>query len=97
VPCAVHPDKTAKPKPEWTARFNWEVFMFSSAKARKAFDRDPLRYCGMLTDPVSEQRFQPNAESPWAVHNARKYYFQSEADRATFVAAPDSFAARKKM
>jgi YHS domain-containing protein len=97
VPCAVYPDKKAKLDPKLRARLNWEVFMFSSAKARAAFDREPLRYCGLLTDPVSQRRFQPLPQSPTLMHRDRRYYFESEATRATFASMPDSMCNRKGM
>jgi YHS domain-containing protein len=97
VPCAVHPEKAAKLRPEWTARLNWEVFMFSSAKARKEFDREPLRYCGLLTDPVSQRRFQPTTASPTHTFADRRYYFETRDTHAAFTAKPDSFAVRKGM
>lgn len=97
VPCAVHPNKKAKPDPKLTARLNWEIFMFSSAKARAAFDREPLRYCGLLTDPVSQRRFQPTPQSPVFAFHDRRYYFESDSTRAVFAAAPDSLAKRKGM
>ena len=93
----MHSNKRAKTDPKLTQRLNWEVFMFSSAKARTAFDRDPLRYCGLLTDPVSQHRFQPTSKSPQFVFHDRRYYFESDSTRAAFAAAPDSMAQRKGM
>jgi YHS domain-containing protein len=97
VPCAVHPRKKAKPDPALTTRLNWEVFMFSSAKARAQFDREPLRYCGWLTDPVTQHRFQPAAASPSTTFGGRSYYFETDSTRTLFTATPDSFALRKSM
>jgi len=97
VPCAVDPTKKAKVDKALTARLNWEIFMFSSEKARHEFDRRPLKYCGLLTDPVSQKRFQPTAKSPHSAFMGRTYYFTSDSTRATFTATPDSFAMRKGM
>ena len=97
VPCAVEPGKTAKPDKKLTARVNYEVFMFSSAKARRTFDKDPLKYCGLLTDPVNQKRFQPTPRSPRVVFMERPYYFFSDSTFAVFHATPDSFAMRKGM
>jgi len=97
VPCAVEPGKTAKPDAKLTARLNYEVFMFSSAAARRKFDKDPLRYCGLLTDPVNQKRFQPTARSPRMVFKERPYYFASDSTFTVFHAMPDSFAMRKSM
>lgn len=97
VPCAVEPGKTAKADKQLTARVNYEVFMFSSAAARRKFDQDPLKYCGLVTDPVSQKRFQPSPRSPRTVFKERPYYFLSDSTYAVFHATPDSFALRKGM
>jgi YHS domain-containing protein len=97
VPCAVDAKKQARPRREWTTRLNWEIFMFSSQKARRTFDRDPLRYCGLLTDPVSQRRFQPLPTSPTRTYMDRRFYFESDSTLAVFTATPDSFAMRSGM
>lgn len=97
VPCTVEPGKAAKPDKNLTARVNYEVFMFSSTAARRKFDRDPLRYCGLLTDPVNQKRFHPTPQSPRTVFKERPYYFVSDSTFAVFHATPDSFAVRKGM
>ena len=97
VPCAVDSAKMAKPDKKLTARMNYEVFMFSSAAARRKFDKEPLKYCGLLTDPVNQARFHPTPRSPRIVFKARPYYFISDSTLAVFHATPDSFAMRKGM
>jgi len=61
------------------------------------FQHDPLRYCGLLTDPVSHARFRPTRRSPRLDYSARPYYFMAESTFAAFKAMPDSFALRRGM
>ena len=97
VPCTVDPTKKAKPDKSLTVQLNYEVFMFSSRTARQKFDQEPLKYCGLLTDPVTQQRFHPTAQSPRMEFKARPYYFVSDSTSTVFHATPDSFAVRKFM
>jgi YHS domain-containing protein len=76
---------------------NHEVFFFADSETKARFEREPWRWCGSVTDPVSLRRFHP---APGAFHWAyggRQYYFESDASLAAFQAAPDSFALRKGM
>lgn len=97
VPCAVDSTQKARPDKRITVRMNYEAFMFSSAIARRKFDKDPLKYCGLLTDPVNQQRFRPTARSPRMEFKERAYYFVSDSTSTVFHATPDSFAVRKSM
>jgi YHS domain-containing protein len=74
------------------ARVNHEIYFLSSRAARDAFRREPLRYCGLVTDPVSGERFRPSAASPRAVHLGRPYYFRSAETRSRFTREPARFA-----
>ena len=76
---------------------NYEVFLFCDEKAKAEFDRDPTRYCGLLTDPVKWVRFHPAPGSWRQDYMNRPYYFVSDSTLAVFAAAPDSFAVRKGM
>ena len=95
--CVVDPARPAQLVPELRTYVNYEVFFFCDAAAKAAFEKDPVRYCGVLTDPVSRHRFRP---APGALHRdymGRAYYFQSDSTLAVFTADPDSFAVRKGM
>jgi YHS domain-containing protein len=95
IPCVVHPRSRARLDPAHRAFVNYEIFYFSTPYSRTAFLRNPLPYCGWLTDPVSGVRFRPNASSPRMLLRGRPYYFASESTRTAFKAMPDSFAVRK--
>jgi YHS domain-containing protein len=71
---------------------NWETFFFADLESKRRFDEDPARFCGVLTDPVSRQRFVPGDRPPRSQHDGRVYFFYSEAAKATFDAAPSMYA-----
>lgn len=71
---------------------NWEVYFLSSEEAVGAFDFDPLRYCGLVTDPVSKTRFRPDEDSPKTVYQDRVYYFESAANLEQFDQMPEGMA-----
>jgi len=87
----------AKLDPTLRAYVNHEVFCFSSHDAMERFEKHPLRYCGLVTDPVNRARFKPSAASPHFEYGGRPYYFAAESTLVTFRAMPDSFATRKGM
>ena len=93
--CAVHPDLAARTEPEFRAFVNHEVFYVHDAAALRKFLRNPTRYSGLLTDPVSRVRFQPSSRSPRMVFRDRPYFFQDRANLRTFKAMPDTFAYRR--
>lgn len=74
---------------EHCVRLNWEAFFFADAWERERFRSDPLLYCGLLTDPISRQRFRPRASSPRATHEGVTYFFESEDNRSAFEVAPE--------
>ena len=97
VPCIIHPDRLALLDPEHRAMINYEIFYFSDEESVERFEKDPLWYCGLLTDPVSRTRFRPTKESPHWEYNGRPYFFTSDSTLAAFRTMPDSFALRKGM
>jgi YHS domain-containing protein len=70
---------------------NREAFFFADTQAKRTFDADVVHHCGMLTDPVSGERFQPRDDSPRFDYNNRPFYFVSDATLDAFTAMPDSF------
>jgi YHS domain-containing protein len=93
VPCLVDPTRAARIERDCSARLNWELFFFADEAARARFLEDPLRWCGALTDPVTLQRFVPEADSPTAGHAGQTYYFASAENRALFEGDPEKYAA----
>jgi len=92
VACAVHGDRPAVIDAAHRSSLNFEVFYFSDEPSKAQFDAEPLRYCGILTDPVTHSRFIPGIASPRIDWGGRPYYFLSEETLTQFKAMPDSFA-----
>lgn len=69
-------------------KVNYEIYYFASAAEKERFRKDPLRYCGQVTDPITKARFRPTASSPTATHGGRTYYFSADSTRARFLANP---------
>jgi YHS domain-containing protein len=97
VPCLLRPDRPALLDPEHRAMINYEIYFFSDDESLDRFHRDPLQYCGILTDPVSQARFRPSNRSPRWEHNGRPYFFESDSTLTRFLGMPDSFACRGGM
>lgn len=66
------------------ARVNYEAWFFADAEGKAKFLADPVEYCGMVTDPVSKQRFRPGTASPSAEFEGVRYYFECEGNCAVF-------------
>ena len=73
------------------------MFFFSDDATRKMFEKNPIDYCGLLTDPVTQRRFRPAQSSPVWMFKDRRYYFAADSTLRVFQAMPDSFAVRKGM
>jgi YHS domain-containing protein len=70
---------------------DFEAFYFASAGEKQRFDRDIVKHCGIVTDPVSKERFRPTEQSPRMVYNDRTYLFASDSTHATFAMMPDMY------
>jgi YHS domain-containing protein len=90
--CAVDESKEASIAADHRRYVNWEIFYFANKDAMAKFDKDPLAYCGRVTDPVNMVRFSPDALSPLVDRNGRPYFFSSDSTRTVFEKAPDEYA-----
>ena len=97
VQCPVRPKDKAVLSIDLRTYVNHEIYFFSNAKAMKQFKKDPLKFCGLLTDPVTKKRFQPTKKSPHKDYMMRPYYFSSDSTLLVFNSMPDSFAVRRGM
>ena len=70
-------------------RIGFEIYYFSSRAEMDRFKKDPLPYCGDLTDPVTMARFRPTADSPHIVYANRTYYFASDSTLSKFLEKPE--------
>ena len=70
------------------AQVNFEIYYFGTPAEKKRFLADPLRYAGLVTDPITYERFRPTASSPKTTYGSRLYYFASDSTRAEFLKDP---------
>jgi YHS domain-containing protein len=92
--CPVRPARRAVFDSSLRMRVNQDIFFFSSTSAMKTFRKDPLRWCGILTDPVSRERFRPTPQSPHVTFRGREYYFAADTTLVRFQAQPERFYER---
>ena len=95
VPCVVYPKKMARIDSSNRRRIGHDLFYFSTAQAMSQFDRDPLKYAKILSDPVSNDRFKVKRSSPREEYKNRTYYFASDTTRATFDGDREKFRDRR--
>jgi len=77
------------------ARVNYEIYYFANRAEMDRFKKDPLRYCGLVTDPVDMARFRPTAGSPHMQYGDRMYYFSADTTLARFQSDPLQYKDRK--
>jgi YHS domain-containing protein len=94
VRCPVRPARRAIFDSSLRMMLNQDIYFFSSMTAMKLFRKDPLRYCGTLTDPVSRDRFLPTKASPHVTFRGRDYYFAADSTLARFQEQPERFYER---
>lgn len=92
--CPVRPSKRAILDSSLRAKINQDIFFFSGRGALKQFQEHPLRYCGVLTDPVDYVRFKPTKASPHVVFRGRDYYFEADSTLVKFQSAPERYYER---
>jgi YHS domain-containing protein len=78
--------------PRLHAKVNGEIYRFSRPETRARFRHDPVRWCGVLRDPVSAVRFVPDHRSPRSVFRDGPYFFASDSTCAAFRAHPERYA-----
>jgi len=82
--------------PRLHSRVNGEIYRFARATTLRRFQRDPVRWCGILRDPVSGVRFVPERTSPRFEHEGVPYFFESDSTRQVFRDQPSRFAIRRR-
>jgi len=91
-PCAVRPDSPARIDPEFRVQVNHDLFFVSRADYAKKIKKNPLKYCKMLTDPVTREVFKPTKKSPRIDFEERAYFFSSDSTRAVFASNPPMYS-----
>ncbi len=85
------PSRSAVIDDEHLARINYESFFFADTEARAVFLEDPIRYCGLVTDPVTKRRFRPRPTSLRAEYEGVLYLFESRTGLSAFERMPQDF------
>jgi YHS domain-containing protein len=73
-------------------RVNGEIYRFASTKTMARFKRDPLRWCGVLRDPVSEVVFLPGPTTKRLDWVDGPYFFCCDSTRFEFSRNPLRYA-----
>ena len=92
VACVVDPSQPGILDEAYRVFINYEAYYLSSAEATGKFNQAPWRYTGLVTDPVTHQRFQPTSESPSRKYEGRLYYFSSAGSEQAFGGDPAAYA-----
>ena len=92
VPDALDPRKSAVLDAAHRSFVNYETFFFTHEGDKRRFDADPTAACGVLTDPVTKQRFRPGSDSERTEFAGRTYFFFTPETKAAFEKSPEAFA-----
>ncbi len=92
----VDPRKLGSLDPRLHARVNGEIYRFSKLETRERFRRDPVRWCGVLRDPVSGVRFLPRRASPRLDYQDGPYFFASESTWTAFRGDSERYAIHRE-
>ena len=74
-----------------TVRIGYEAYVFCSAEHRARFEDNLVTHCGLVTDPVTKERFRPGDDSPLAFHDDTVFLFQNIDSAETFLEAPETY------
>ena len=88
----VEPRRLGSLDPGLRSRVNGEIYRFASAGTRDRFERDPLRWCGIVRDPVSGECFKPDRHSRRLDWVDGPYFFTCDSTRLEFSRNPLRFA-----
>ena len=89
--CYFDPSRPAVVDDAHAARINYETYLFATAADRDLFLTDVVAYCGLLTDPVTKQRFRPPASSSRTEHEGVTYVFETSRSQRAFVRRPEDY------
>lgn len=73
-------------------RVNGEIYRFASMPNRLRFEHDPLRWCGIVRDPVSGCCFVPDSRAKRLDYTDGPYFFTCDSTRLEFSRNPERFA-----
>jgi YHS domain-containing protein len=76
---------------------NADHYYFADTVNRARFEREPLRWAGALTDPVTMHRFRPGAGTVTAMRRGRTWWFESASTRERFARDTTRYALTARM
>lgn len=91
----VDPRRVGSLDPTLRARVNGEIYRFASAATLARFQRDPVRWCGIVRDPVSGVCFVPDRCSPSLEWADGPYFFTCDSTRLDFSRAAGQYAIQR--
>jgi len=74
--------------PKLHARVNGEIYRFASSATMEKFRKNPVRWCGIVRDPVNGVTFVPDRFSPREDTKESPYFFASDSTRDVFQRDP---------
>ncbi len=77
-------------------RVNGEIYRFATAANRDRFRRTPLKWCGILRDPVTGIQFIPARGAPRFDTAESPYFFRSDSTRSAFMADTARYAIHRR-
>lgn len=89
--CYMDPSRPAIIDGAHAVRVNYETYFFADTATCELFSGDIVRFCGLLTDPITKHRFRPSPESPWQEYERVVYYFRDDASYEMFVQDPERY------
>ena len=92
VPGTIARGTPARLEAEYRSEINREIYFFADLEKKQRFDAHPELYCGVVTDPVTGERYRPEGRIRRFDYMGRPYIFASVSALTVFQAAPDSFA-----
>jgi YHS domain-containing protein len=92
IACVVDPSASALLDEDHRVFVHYEAYYLSRSDALNAFGKAPWRYTGMVTDPVSKIRFQPDGQTVSSVTYGRLFYFTSNEQKKIFEASPNKYS-----
>ncbi len=92
IPDPLDPKRSAVLDVAHRSFVNYETFFFADEADRRRFDADPSASCGILTDPVTKERFRPGSDSPRGTFGGRIYFFLNETNKVAFEKNPEAVA-----
>ena len=93
----VEPDQLGSLEPGLQTQVNGEIYRFASVRTLHLFEKNPLRWCGLLRDPVTGVRFYPAAHAPRCEWDGSPYYFTSDSTMRIFLTQPWTFEVRRNL